>query len=201
MHTVPKYAIFTPGRTGSHLITRNLVDYYDSKQFNDHEQNLTLGVVHSHYALWEPPDAEWIGIVSTRKNDFAAICSMHIARRTNDWFEYTNAPVQEFTIDYDDFVETFKHRVLFYQAFDPTKFLKTITICYENLIADSTYLFGQLDIVRETDFSVLDKSPYNYKKIIKNWQQALEWHTQLTESYRPTELELECWKSTAKKHF
>ena len=37
-------------------------------------------------------------------------------------------------------------------------------------------------------------------KIIKNWEQALEWYTQLLDSDQFTQDDMETWKATARKH-
>jgi hypothetical protein len=199
MNKTPKYAIFTVGRTGSQLVCRNLSKYYNCKQFAP-GHNMTSGVLHSHYALWEPPDPEWICVLSKRKNDFEGMCSNYIASQTREYVKYTNLEVVPFEIEYESFVTNFEHRRLFYQAVDQAKFSKTITVWYEELITDPGYLFGQLGISQETDLTVLAKSTYDYKKIIKNWEQALEWYTQLAATRQFTQDDLETWKTTAKKH-
>jgi hypothetical protein len=189
--------VFTSGRTGSHIICKNLSKYYNFKQHAP-GHNITSGVVHNHYALWDPPDSEWICILSKRHNNFESLCSMYIANQTREFVDYTGLGVAPFEIDYESFVMNFDHIKLFYQAVDQTKFSKTITVWYEELITDPKCLFGQLGISQDTDLTVLAKSPYDYKKIIKNWEQALEWYTQLSDTRQYTQDDLETWKATAR---
>jgi hypothetical protein len=202
MNQLPKYVVFTAGRTGSQLVCKNLAIYNRCKNYHATQKRIiSSGVVHSHYALWEPPDSEWICILSKRKNDFEAMCSNYIGIQTKEYRDYTNLSVVPFDIEYENFVSYFEHRRLFYQAVDQTKFSKTITVWYEELVSDPGYLFSQLDVDQKTDFTVLSKSPYDYKKIIKNWEQALEWYNKLIHTRQFTQQELDIWKETARKHF
>ena len=197
----PKYAIFTAGRTGSQIVSRNLTDYHNCEQYIPRHHNIVSGVVHSHYSLWEPPDSEWICILSKRRNDFEAMCSNYIAKQTQEFIEYTDLAVPLFDLDYEDFVTYFKYRRLFYQTVDQTKFSKTITVWYEDLVTDPNHLFDQLGMTLKTDLTVLTKSPYDYKKIIKNWQQALGWYTELLGNLQFTQDDLDLWANITRKNF
>lgn len=201
MSESPKFAIFTAGRTGSQIIARNLSDYYNCEQYIPEHDKVSLGVLHSHYALWEPPDPGWVCILSMRKNDFEAMCSNYIAKKTQEFIEYSDILVEPFDVSYADFEMYFGYRKMFYQAVDTSKFSKTITVWYEDLITDHSHLFGQLELDLKTDLSVLSKSPYNYRKIIKNWEQALGWYNHLHANWHPTPDEIESWKLSTRKYF
>jgi len=199
-HTA-KYVVFTAGRTGSQIICANLAQYHACARYDAKQQDISAGVVHSHYALWDPPDLQWIGVLSRRKNDFEAMCSYYIGDKTKEFVTYTNKSVQPFAVDYQDFERYFHHRQLFYCAVDHSKFAKTITVWYEELVSDPSHLFGQLSISKTTNLEVLSKSPYDYKKIIQNWEQMQQWYDTLARHTDYTQQDVNVWKDAARKNW
>jgi hypothetical protein len=200
MHTVPRYVIYTAGRTGSQIISRNLSDYYNCEQYIPSNIESDWGVVHCHNCFWTPPGPGWTGIASTRQNDLEAMFSNYIARSTREFIEYSNSPVDQIQIEFEDFEMYYLHRKFFYCAIDRTACENFVEISYEDLVSDRYVLFDQLGLHRETDFLVLQKSPYNYKTIVKNWQQVSEWYGELDANFTFDSDKFKIWKTNNLKH-
>lgn len=151
--------VFGAGRTGSHLIRRNLSHYFKSQN-----------VIQTHNPLLQLPWPNTIPVISRRKNMFDAIISMFAASKY-DKFHWTASDsivhIEPFEISNKDFTNQFVFQTAFYQAIDARKFTNSIEIVYEELLTDSKYLFSQFGYDHDV-MNLLIKSPYDAKSLITN---------------------------------
>ena len=163
--------IFTAGRTGSHLIRKNLSKYFNSDQ-----------VIQTHNPLLELLTKDTIPIISRRRNIFDAIISMIVASRI-DKFHWTESEakkinVDPFRINVVDFENSFVFQTAFYRAIDARKFTNSIEIFYEDMLNDSTHLFSKFGCSCNTE-NLLIKSPYESNSLITNIDQLQDLYNQL----------------------
>jgi hypothetical protein len=197
--------VYTAGRTGSHLIIRNLFAKYHLKIRSDQESNFTDGIVHTHNPLYRPPSNNFIAIVSQRKNLFESILSTELAKVTNEFTDYTNKTIQPYSIDINKFKNCYFYQKSFYRAINRTGFSKVVDVFYEDLISSSDSL-SEFGIT--VDLSI-GKSPYNYYDLITNIDELKDLYNQLESSWgfiynqleqkEITDLEIEQFKLIVKK--
>ena len=156
--------VYTAGRTGSHLIIKNLQSRYNAEVRLDHETNVTSGIVHTHNPLYDPPNDNFVAIISRRRNLFDSILSMELTKKTNEFSIYTDKEIQPYSIDINKFEDCYYFQKLFYKAIDRTKFSKVVDIYYEDLISSPDSL-SEFDIITNLTEG---KSPYNHYEIITN---------------------------------
>jgi hypothetical protein len=160
--------VFTPGRTGSKLIVKNLVKHFNSSELSDKSVTVeSNGIVHTHNPLFVPPGDNWIAIMSRRENLFEVVLSTLIGKRTNEFVTYTNKHIEPFSVDSVEFEQTYMYMKPFYELIDTSKFVRVVDIYYEPLVSDSRYFFAQFDIDADTEYPLI-KSPYNYYNLIVN---------------------------------
>lgn len=161
--------IYTPGRTGSKLIQRNLIDQFTSLQKTWHDKKpFDSGIVHCHNPLYIPPNKNFTCVISTRRNEFDAMLSMIITKHTKEFANYTNKTVDPFCVSETEFKSMFHYYVCFYELIDRSFFNNIVEIEYESLINDPKYLFSKFDIDKETQYNKIKKSPYDYYSLITN---------------------------------
>ena len=119
--------IFGAGRTGSHLIKRNLSQYFES--------NL---VITTHNPLLKLPTDTTIPVISRRRNMFDAILSMFVASRL-DKFHFLKSDssivnINPFEIDTTSFEDMFIFQTAFYRAIESRNFTNSIEIFYEDIL-------------------------------------------------------------------
>jgi hypothetical protein len=162
--------IFTAGRSGSHLIRQNLSKYFRSDQ-----------VIQTHNPLLKLPTANTIPVISRRKNIFDAIISMTVASRI-DKFHWTHQDatinIDPFSIDPEDFKNSFVFHTAFYRAIDARKFTNSIEIFYEDMLNDLTHLFSKFEC-SQTMENLLIKSPYEPNSLVINTDQLKNLYNQL----------------------
>ena len=146
--------ILTPGRTGSQLIDRNL-------------KKNGWQVHHTHNPLYIPSTPETIGVFSKRYDEFSAIISALVAKRTEEYVKYTNKTIIPFAISFEEFENYYTYQKLFFQVVNKNKYKNIIEIYYEDMISDNFYLFRQFGIDLNMSFLV-DKSPYKYAELVTN---------------------------------
>jgi hypothetical protein len=163
--------VFGAGRTGSHLIKRNLADYFKSTH-----------VIQTHNPLLELPTAHTIPVISRRASMFDAIISMFVASKL-DKFHWTSANpninIESFEINSTEFTNMFVFQTAFYQAIESRKFTNSIEIVYEELLADPKYLFSKFG--HDCDIkNLLVKSPYDANLSIANIEQLKDLYSDLS---------------------
>jgi hypothetical protein len=170
--------VFTPGRSGSHLITKNLSSYFKSPLRMHNDADYTYGIVHSHNPLYKPPTDDFVCIINKRKNEFDAIVSMILTKRTGEFIYYTNKDIDKFSVSATEFQETYTYYKSFYHAINQSYFKQIIEIYYEDLINDKKYLFSTLGINCDTEY-MIQKSPYDYYKLVENISELRDLYNQL----------------------
>jgi hypothetical protein len=192
------YVIFSPGRTGSHIILEAISgianspgglcnatcfwspnnptpynSYSTSENIAIHTHTLQKTINNLHL---NPKDITLI--LSYRKDLFAQAMSGIVARLTNEWNgkDYSDKKVEPIYIS----KEEFKHKLINLQIPaipNLTEYKKVVTIFYEDLIIfGPKYIASILDIkYDETQVGKIHrKSPYSYKDCILNWQELYE---------------------------
>jgi hypothetical protein len=102
--------VYTAGRTGSHLIIRNLCKFYRTIQRSDQDTNISNGIVHTHNPLYIPQSDNFIAIISRRRNLFESVLSTELAKTTNEFIQYTNKKIVPFSIDVNKFKDCYFFR-------------------------------------------------------------------------------------------
>lgn len=165
----PKFVVFTPGRTGSHLIMGNLRQHYTQR----------VNIIHTHNPLFKASDEYFIGILSKRRNLFDALLSSFVGMKTNEFSSYTDKKIDTFFVPPTRFEDTWNYYKVFYDLIDRTQFLDTIEIYYEDMLADSIYLSSKLGVDGHINLKASDKSPRKSQDYILNIDELKELYLQL----------------------
>ena len=168
--------VYTAGRTGSHLIVKNLIRQYRVQPRFDSDIGFIDGVVHTHNPLYIPPNNNFIAIISQRQNLFDSIISMEVTKITNEFVAYSNKPITPYAISIEQFKDCYFFQKAFYQAIDRTLYNKVIEINYEDLISNPDALSA---VNVKIDILLGNKSPYNYYELITNINELKEIYLQL----------------------
>jgi len=161
--------VFTPGRTGSQIIYKNLQQHFGRDN-----------IIHSHDPLIGPTaPARW-AVISRRRDLFSAITSTLVGKRTNEFRQYTGTYNKKFSVDQLEFKNTYQHHKIFYEVIDKGNFDQCVDIYHEDLISDPYHLFAIWNVKKTTNFDLQIKSPYNNKELINNIDQCCEWFEQLS---------------------
>jgi hypothetical protein len=157
-----KFVVYSPGRTGSTLITRELNSYFKIWYVGTLSTRTAVDVplVTTHNPLFQVRDPEnYIAIISKRRSLFNTIISKIIADYTKEYTEYTKKDISSINISSKKFTEMYHFCKLFYMVLDTSKFKQTVVIDIEDLLADSKFLFAQLGIDHNMIYKT-EKSPY-----------------------------------------
>ena len=189
------YVIFSPGRTGSHIILEaisgianspgglcNATCFWHPKNPIPYDSYSTSEniVIHTHSLPatiknlnLDPTDVTLI--LSYRKDLFAQTMSTIVAALTNEWNgkDYSDKKIEPVYVSKKEF----KHKLINLQIPtipNLTAYKKVVTIFYEDLITSGPeYIASVLGIkYNETQVGKIQKkSPYSYKDCILNWQE------------------------------
>jgi hypothetical protein len=169
--------VYSPGRTGSTLIVKNLEKYL-SKYETPH---LPFDVIHTHDPKFVPPTDDYVCIVSYRESSLDVSCSLYVSDKTGELIQYSGQEIEPFAVDKDEFRKTYFSIKAFYKTIDLSKFNKVIRLWYTPLMTDRTYLFKRLGISvpLSTDYGRSNKSPYDYTHLITNYSELQEYEIEL----------------------
>jgi hypothetical protein len=156
--------ILSPGRTGSSLIRQNLLTCFKS-------------VEHTHQATYKPQNKNTIGVISYRRDDFAAIMSMFLGAKNNEHTKYSNQYIEPFAVDLGSFEKYYVGYHMFYKFIKTEYYAKTIAVYYDDMIQDPKYLFSLFGIDATTDYTVTEKSPRKAIDFIINFIELKELHS------------------------
>lgn len=161
-----KFIVYSPTRTGSTILGRNLSKYLN---IIDPYKKL-YDVVHTHNEYLAPPSTDYVCILSKRESILDTVCSRIMAEKTGEWTDsdYTTQTVNSFSVDLDQFREMCLFVKQFYHNIDLSYFAQVIEVWYNPLMNDPKYLFSLFDQDVTTDYSTNKKSPYNYYNLITN---------------------------------
>jgi hypothetical protein len=194
------YIIFSPGRTGSHIILEamsgignvpgglcNATCYWHPNNPTLYESYSTADniVIHTHIlqdALTKLNIARKDAtlILSYRRNIFEQVMSMLVAQVTNEWSgkNYSDKFISPVSISQDKFnkvLVNLQNQLAINVQHDQYK--KVITIYYEDLVVDAAeHIASKLNIKYDiTQVGTIHrKSPYHYKDWILNWQELYQ---------------------------
>ena len=186
--------ILTPGRTGSHLIMKNLSKHYNTKWFHDSCDELKDnpswtnssgqelgGIIHTHNPHFTPPTANFIAIFSQRADTFSAVCSSLIAKRTREYSYYSDSRLPNVVIRPQEFTHELNYHLSFFNLIDASKYSNVVQINYEDMLGDAYYLFKKFGVLKKLEL-IDSKSPYDYNQIISNVEQLRNCYNELTHS-------------------
>ena len=185
------YIIYTPGRTGSHIILEalagenkevggllNAEPYWHT--FSRGSFNLTNNVVIHTHSLDVIKElnlnpASLTLILSRRKDVFTQTMSHLVANITNEWSgkEYSNKSITPQIISKNVFLNIAREFNEWPKNISITDYKKVVSIYYEDIIE-----YGIQHIAKALDIEYIEssigkiqrKSPYNYKDCILNWE-------------------------------
>lgn len=172
-----KAVILTPGRTGSHLILKNLTQYF-REDWEYEKVKGGRGIVHTHNPDFVPPVNDFIGILSRRRDQFSAILSSILARKTGEHGYYTGKTVEPFSIGRGNFLNEYHFHKTFFSRVHCHRYSKIVDVYYEDMLADRYYLFGQLGI-RASCIYPGEKSPYRYDDLVTNVNELRDYYNEL----------------------
>ena len=195
------YLINTPGRTGSSFLanfikqTLGVYKIYfsgteDALTINEEMVNEILkekdSVIHSHVPnlvtklRLDPKNVSLI--ISRRKNTHAWILSHMIARHTKEYGEYTNKHIEPFIMDPMKFKHAYFHRDTWYKKMDLSlPYANISTVYHEDIFStletvNLAYKSLLNNIIKDTDFQSSEKSPYDFRDIVINWEELYDWY-------------------------
>ena len=177
--------VLTPGRTGSQLIFKNLLQHF----------KIDGNIIHSHNPLIIPEGADSWAFISHRRDIFSSIISTLIGKRTTEYVEYHGNYNERFFVEEIEFTHAYQHHKIFYEVIEKNNFAQCIDVYYEDLILDLYYLFSKLNIKKPIDLDLQVKSPYNNKELIININQCYDWFERLN-SQEITQAEIDLYRNS-----
>jgi hypothetical protein len=188
------FVIYSPGRTGSHIITEtlagppstkgglcNTIPYWDKEPNVNFDIN-TQSVIKTHnldvITELNLNTNNVILILSKRRNVFEQAMSMLVAKITNEWTgkEYSNKNITPVTISKSIFINEWNRLTKWGDNIDSTQYKKVVTLWYEDIINQDNipnYIASELGLRYSPNMliKIYQKSPYQYKDCILNWQE------------------------------
>lgn len=178
------FVIISPRRTGSILIA-NALEIVTGKHRIRNDIVNGIGIIHSH----EPNPkstvdrSKYILIISRRRDTFASAISEVIARHTHECENYTDKKILPFTVAVEEFKYILDVRRDFYRAINTTGYAKIFTVCFEDMLNYTNYLFERLDFENVTPMPVITKEcPYHGIDIIENYSELEKYWIERTDS-------------------
>ena len=190
------HVIFSPGRTGSHIIlemltgkggtTGGLANAYaiwlplDKEEYLQHVKDHNVVIqLHDLRQIKELDPKNITLITSLRRDIFAQTMSMCVANLVDEWNgkEYSNKIVAPVVFDKRKFINLVKHTASWKTRLDLSSFKKVVTIYYEDLVEQGAkFLASELSLdYKESQVGhVYQLSPYQYKDIILNWEELYQ---------------------------
>jgi hypothetical protein len=201
------YVIYSPGRTGSHIILEMLTGQVGTKGglADAHAVWLPTGreeyqrlikdqnvVIHLH-SLEEIRDLDKSTvtlILSLRKNLFAQTMSMCVAQIVDEWSgkNYSNKIVQPVAVDKTKFLDQvtrLRNWLHWPLRVNLSNYKKIVTIYYEDLVDQGAELVARelnLTYNKSQVGQVYQPSPYRYKDIILNWKELQQEYSKISNS-------------------
>lgn len=201
------YVIFTPGRTGSHIILEalsgivnnpgglcNAQCYWypnNSRPYESYhkDQNIVIHTHDLHLALknLEIDPQHTVLILSDRKDKFAQTMSLLVAEITNEWNgkDYTDKPADPISVSEKKFLSILRS-FCSWPGGNFDNFEKVVTIYYEDILDFGlVHVANTLGIVYDENLvgNINRPCPHNYKNWISNWQELLNLY-RLTDTAR-----------------
>lgn len=90
---------------------------------------------------------------------------------TNEPNAYQKRELEPFCVMPDNFHGLYQAHLDFYKLIDTSLYKEVVEIFFEPLMNDPYYLFAQFGIDNPTDYSLDQKSPYDYQHLVANLEQ------------------------------
>lgn len=160
------YIIYSIGRTGSTLLTRNINAYFndDARSHVIHQSNFV------HTANLIPWDESMICIRSRRRDLFKTAISMVIAEHTRQADTY-DTNIEPFDVNSEYFKSLFSVFTEFYDKIDTSRYAGVFDVYFEDLMSDDKILLKTLGIDKIIDYTLCDKSPHVPENLILNYDE------------------------------
>jgi len=187
------YVIYSPGRTGSHIILEmltgpvgtkgGLADAHaiwlptnrDKYQQGINDQNTVIHL-HNLIEIRDLDKSTVTLILSLRRDLFAQLMSGCVAHIVNEWSgkDYSNKIVEPMVFDKAEFSNIVNTQCRQARGLNLSGYKKVVTIYYEDLIDQGAeFVANKLDLNynKLQVGHVYQPSPYRYKDIILNWEE------------------------------
>ena len=174
---VDNYLITSAGRAGSMFLTSLI-------------KSCGYRATHTHDLVPPPRNPHSILVICDRKDLFASIMSMCVAKRTNEYTEYSKKSIEPFDIDCNGLESEFAYQFRWHRWYQQTclhsessMLYKNIEIFYfEDFIHNYHTVFDKLKITPIGQIEDSVKSPHSINKLIKNYNQCKDMFTSLMET-------------------
>ena len=192
--------ILSCGRSGSHWVENIVLDLCGGQGYTKRVTgDITLlpdrWLAHTHnFSFFHGADLtnfekSCILVHTRRKDHFARAVSDLVAEHTMEWFDYSDKPVVPFSVDHATWVEKYQAGPIMNLRFDVEVrplYSHVVDICYEDLCGASNaeeFVAGKLGFTYAKTNGYMQSAakpnPRNYKDIIINWSDLLEWTQQI----------------------
>jgi LPS sulfotransferase NodH len=184
------FIVYGSGRTGSHWVESILIGLLAPTSFRYANCSLLPGgwIYHTNnieelLAIHQEIKDSVTLVVCDRSNYFDAAISYYVAKRTGEFFVYTDAPVAPFNVDPEDFATLLHGLHVTYRLVDSEvrpRYNSVVRIDYNSLVAAAVpekYVADQLgiDYTENSEYTNQSiKNTRNYKELVLNWDQLVD---------------------------
>jgi hypothetical protein len=132
-------------------------------------------IVHTHDPFFTTDsnvDISLINLTLVKRRDlFAQLMSCQIAKRSGQWVQYTDSSIDKFVYDKEYFIQELCNALKWYNDLDLGKMYNTISVVYFE------------DFINDKKTYSSNKSPFDYKNIISNWEFLKEEYDKIMQVY------------------
>lgn len=161
------YVVLGQPRSGTHLVMSHLVKLHNLPQVHyspDYKFNYTNDIiVHTHdpfFTIDSIVDISNIHLTVVKRRDlFAQLMSCEIAQRSGQWTSYQTQQLNPFIYNIELFTKNLLTSLKWYNDLDLGKMYNKIEIVYYE------------DFLNNNVTYTSNKSPYNYKSLVINWNE------------------------------
>lgn len=133
--------------------------------------------LYTHDPLCQCKDFSDVNLLMIKRRDiFATVMSNCIAWKTGQTVDYQKKEIDPFEVDSEKFLSQWCAAEMYQSYHDLSRSYKRVEeFVYEDIIQDYSIVIDRLGLELKTDFSEIQNlnnaAPYNYKEVIKNWQE------------------------------
>lgn len=180
----PGYIVAGGARTGSHWLEQLVKFITDYRPTDLRDLGGTGWVAHTNdladLSQVDEKVRKTCGLlIITRRDTFARAMSHFMARHTDEWFAYTDRPIDPFDIDPQAFRERQQGYEHWKQACDDRirpLYAHVIDFEFEELLAEDSCIedhvarrLGLVNTRGHKDWTV-NRNPRDYRRLVRNWQ-------------------------------
>jgi hypothetical protein len=155
------YVVSSGGRSGCHLVAALI-------------SRSRFQAAHTHNPYFNPQNKSATLVLLQRRDLFAAIMSMLVGGRTQQWSSYPKKTIPRFRVDCNSENSEFDcqyywHKNYILTALSTVQYYQAVKLLeFEDVINNFNHVFDQLGITPSWNGSLPEKSPYSYVDIIEN---------------------------------